>query len=114
MPTIYTILKTVFRDDYKPRGDWSESTVKVFRYEKEAEEHIKREKISFLCDGYELLDEKEVEEIEKITGNLCKDVGLNVLLNMLTDDQLDMFYEKANKGEFVSCRLSLELQEHKI
>jgi hypothetical protein len=88
--TIYTVLQTDFVDDYKPRGPWSYSSVKIFKTLKEAHNHVENTKL-------ELMEGSEYEK------KSCED-----------EQDTDDIFEDFNKGEFISERYSFDIQTHII
>lgn len=93
--TIYTVLQTDFVDDYKPRGPWSYSKVKIFKTYEEACTHVENTK-------KELMEEQDYEM--KNTEN----EGSN------EEQDIDEIFEDFNKGEFISYRYSFDIQKHEI
>jgi len=88
---VYVVKVTYFKDDYKCRGDWSSTDVKLFHKEKYAKKYAR----SIVIE--ELKEYKKEDKIDEMPW------GLMV-------ENIDEWFQ----GEFVPRRLGIEIHKTEI
>jgi hypothetical protein len=105
---LYTVTKTVFRDDYKARGDWSETTVLgTYLSHHRAVQREQQELLGIVCQ--ELEDRKDEEKYAKYWTQEEDDEEPGLDDDLITGD-LDKLVEDVATGEFVMRKFSVDIE----
>lgn len=92
--SVYTVIVTYFRDDYKCRGDWSVTNIKLFRSNKKAENYAR----SIVIKNLEHDNKEEILlKADTMSWRLMK-------------ENIDEWFQ----GEFIPRRLGVEILETEI